>query len=113
MTITITPEEFKARLPEFENIPDNLIQANIYEAEELVNEKYWKSNTAKALRLTVAHLITMKQAEQLTIEMRMTMVRGGKYFPSPSSGNEFYSTTPYGRELMELKRKIPKCGFVL
>jgi hypothetical protein len=112
-SLAVSSSDLKIRFPEFVSVHDELIIANIYEAQLQLHESFWKADYANAVGLFAAHLIILKTNEQLSTEMRAAMVRGSKYFPSVNSERGFLDLTSYGKQLIELRRTKAKAGFVL
>lgn len=55
----MTPAEFKARLPEFSTVSDEVIQDAIDEAAPFFNVGRWSELYPRGLRYFVAHILTL------------------------------------------------------
>lgn len=108
----MTLAEFKLLYPEFNQLPEELIEVNLEKSIAITSEKFWQQYYNEAVGLTTAHEITLRREEQLNTEMKLSMIRGGKSF-SESRPVEYFKMTSYGQRLIELKKRLPKTGFVL
>lgn len=120
MAVELTAGEFKARFPEFEEVPDSRVTAIIDEAKRYVTVTWLEADQVIALRLLTAHFIAtedpLNDGERAMRPGALTSDKLGNASQTwattsaavDAAGNPIspsqFSTTVYGLRFLDIQR---------
>lgn len=103
--------QFKEKYPEFGNLPDSLIDINLDKARVTLSAAHWKNFYNEAVGLIAAHEIYIRQSDDLAIQAKLGGIREGKGYSERFQKN-YYELSSYGLRFLELRKQLPRVGFV-
>lgn len=121
--MTITPESFSLRYPEFSCVTDERIQLFIDDAVIVLNEDYWGNKYDLGLSYLTAHYLTIAlrmedgNTEDAASTISAKAVDGTSItyaVPVINDGSDaFYNSTPYGMQYLALRRNLGVPAYVI
>lgn len=90
--------DFRVKFPEFANVPDALVNAQLSDTILEINASVWRELTSQGHGLLTAHRLSLSPWGQGVKLSAKDTVRGNAY-----------TTTTYGAQYMEM-RTVAACG---
>lgn len=101
----VQPTDVKVRYPQFSSYADSLLMELIADAKQETPPQTWKGLRDRAVKLLVAHWLTLDQQSQSEMGGALSLIDKGDKQPRFESKTNSLQRTVYGKEFLRLRQE--------